>query len=81
MAHNVVHIPLPNGRVRTFTYKRPTVVQGLRKEYKNSDPVRLADIVATPIKKRGDWRIGDMLNLRSVEALWIAYKRAEEAHA
>lgn len=75
--HNTVHLPLADGTVRTFHYKRPMVVAGLRHDYKNGSPVTQRDIVATPVKRRGEWNMRDMLNLRSVEALWTAYRRAE----
>lgn len=79
--HNVIHIPLASDRRgrthRTFRFKRGMVVQGLRKEYKNGTPVTMRDIVSVPVKRRGEWNMRDMLNLRSVEALWVAYNRAE----
>jgi len=75
--HNVIHVPLANGDVRTFKYRTPMVVDGIRREYKNGDPVTLRDIVHRPVKSQGTFPLRDMLNLRSVEALWVAYNRAE----
>lgn len=41
--------------------------------------LRLSDYVPVPVSRPGSFPLRDMLNLRSVEALWVANNRAQEA--
>jgi hypothetical protein len=54
------------------------MVPGLSAKYKNGTVVIPQNIIAVPVKRRGEWALRDMLNLRSVEALWVGYKQAEK---
>lgn len=36
-------------------------------------PIRLSDLVWAPVRRNGSFPLRDMLNLRSVEALWLVH--------
>lgn len=72
-------IALPNGRVRRMQYRAPMMIDIVSPAYKNGTPVTPRDIISAPVRRSGEWNLGDMLNQDSIGALFLAFTRAEEA--
>ena len=79
---HVKQIIMADGSIRRFNYRDPMTIAVVDPEVDRGRPprdIKLRDIVWARVKRNGEFPLRDMLNLRSVEALWVANNRAEEA--
>lgn len=77
----IKQIAMADGSVRSFHYRDPMVHAIVSPEHKNGTPILAREILIAPVKRQGEWNLGDMLSQASIGSLFTAYNRAEAAVA